>query len=429
MTDKKPFYKYYIPNDWSSQEFGTVFSFLKSFSFSREQLLNEKTRDEIRNIHYGDIHATYENEILDFDLEKRVPYLQDSLLNVEDFKNEDFPSLKDGDLIIADASEDYEGVCECVELKNVDGLKAVSGLHTFVARAKGKKVSLGFRAYVLRHPEIRRQLRRISTGISVFGVSKTNLSKLNIPLPPFPEQKAIAHILGLMDEAINKNNKLIAQKELRKKWLVQNLLTGKKRLKGYENLKWKTKLLKEILIPISRPVSKPTVPFLALGIRSHGKGTFLKYDFEPTKIEMDTLFVVRENDLIVNITFAWEGAIAIVKKEDDGALVSHRFPTFRVNSETGVVDYFRHFILQPRFKYLLGLISPGGAGRNRVLDKKDFLKLEVKVPSTEEQTAIAKVLQGADKEIQLLKAKTEKLKEQKKWLMQVLLTGKKRLIK
>jgi len=273
------------------------------------------------------------------------------------------------------------------------------------------------------------QLSKITQGSSNININANNIKSLVIPLPPLPEQKAIAHILGLMDEAINKNNKVIAQKELRKKWQIQNLLTGKKRLEGFEKEKWRTKLLKDVLIPISRPVPKPSIPFLALGIRSHGKGTFLKYDFDPNKIEMDTLFVVRENDLIVNITFAWEGAIAIVKKEDDGALVSHRFPTFNFNPANGVVDYFRHFILQPRFKYLMGLISPGGAGRNRVLDKRDFLKLEVKVPSVSEQTAIAKVLQAADKEIQLLKTKTEKLKEQKKWLMQVLLTGKKRLKK
>ena len=208
---------------------------------------------------------------------------------------------------------------------------------------------------------------------------------------------------------------------------MQNLLTGKKRLSGFENEKWKVKLLEDVLIPTSRPVDKPSSEFLALGIRSHGKGTFLKHDFEPGKIEMETLFTVRENDLIVNITFAWEGAIAIVKKEDDGALVSHRFPTFTFNPANGVVDYFRHFILQPKFKYMMDLISPGGAGRNRVLSKKDFLKLEVKIPSPEEQTAIAQVLQTADKEIHLLKAKTERLKEQKKGMMQVLLTGKKRL--
>lgn len=259
-------------------------------------------------------------------------------------------------------------------------------------------------------------------------INKSEFEAIKLISPPFTEQKLIAQLLSKWDETIYCNNKLIAKKEQQKKWLMQNLLTGKKRLKGFENEKWKVKLLEEVLIPISRPVDKPSSAFLALGIRSHGKGTFLKHDFEPDKIEMETLFTVRENDLIVNITFAWEGAIAIVKKEDEGALVSHRFPTFTFNPNNGVVDYFRHFILQPKFKYMLDLISPGGAGRNRVLSKKDFLKLEVKIPSPEEQTAIANVLQAADKEIQLLKAKTDKLKEQKKGLMQVLLTGKKRIL-
>jgi type I restriction enzyme S subunit len=76
---------------------------------------------------------------------------------------------------------------------------------------------------------------------------------------------------------------------------------------------------------------------------------------------------------------------------------------------------------------MLDLISPGGAGRNRVMSKKDFLKLDIKLPEIEEQSAIANVLQCTDDELQLLKKKLEQLKEQKKGLMQVLLTGKKRL--
>lgn len=425
-SNTKPFYNSFIPNDWKITKFGQEFDFIKTFSFSRAQLRECITADEIQNIHYGDIHSTFENEILDFEYEKPIPYITDGLIDKKAFEDEDFPTLKDGDLIIADASEDYEGICDCVELKNINGRKIVAGLHTFAARTVEETISLGFRTYVLNHQQVIRELRRIATGISVYGVSKTNLSKVNIALPPLPEQKAIAKVLSLMDTAINKNNQLIAQKELNKKWLIQNLLTGKKRLKGFSG-EWKTHRLKNVLIPVSRPVDKPADNFLAMGIRSHGKGTFLKPDFEPGKIAMETLYVVKENDLIVNITFAWEGAIAIVKPEDDGALVSHRFPTFNFNPETGVVDYFRHLIIQARFKYLLDLISPGGAGRNRVLSKKDFLKLEVTIPEVDEQTAIAKVLQAVDKEIELLKAKTDKLREQKKGMMQVLLTGKKRL--
>lgn len=416
-----------IPSDWEHPEFGEIFTFLKSYSFSREQLRKEKTLDEIQNIHYGDIHSTFENEILDFEYEKTVPYLADGLINKDCFEETNFPALQEGDLIIADASEDYEGVCACVELKNINGRKVVSGLHTFAARANEDDVSLGFRTYVLNHQQVIRELRRIATGTSVYGVSKTNISKVKIPLPPLSEQKAIAKALSLMDSAINTNNQLIAQKELRKKWLMQNLLTGKKRLKGFENTKWIIQPLKNFIKQVVRKVPKPNEPYLGIGLRSHGKGTFLKHDEQPEKNSMDEFYVVRPNDLIVNITFAWEQAIAIAKPEDDGALASHRFPTFTFINAKGHPDFFRFFIIQPKMKYSLDLISPGGAGRNRVMSKTGFIKLEFLLPEYEEQAAIAQVLQAADKEIALLKAKTEKLREQKKGMMQVLLTGKKRL--
>jgi|GEM_PF-364005 len=456
----KSFYNSEIPDDWEVLDFGEAFSFVKSFAFSRENLTSEKTQDAIRNIHYGDIHTTYKNEILDLDIEKTIPYLLDGLIDSSNFKNEDFASLKDGDLIIADASEDYKGVCDCVELKNVNGNKVLAGLHTFAARASEDKIALGFRTYVLNHEKVVSELKRIATGTSVYSVSKSNISKVKIALPPLGEQKVIASLLSKWDEAISKNQALIQQKEERKKWLMQNLLNGKKRLnqnlqdskinrinatetdfensvnsanpdsdneKGKFSLAWKVQSLNELIKPIVREIDKPKEQYIGIGLRSHGKGTFLKHAEQPEKNSMDKFYIVRHNDLIVNITFAWEQAIAIVKKDDDGALASHRFPTYTFINEKSHPDFFRFFILQPRMKYMLQLISPGGAGRNRVMSKSDFLKLEFKLPDYKEQTAIAKVLQAADKEIQLLKSKTDKLKEQKKGLMQVLLTGKVRL--
>ena len=86
--DTKPFYNSFIPNDWNTPVFGSIFTFLKTFSFSREQLTNEKTVDEIRNIHYGDIHATYENEILNLEIEKTIPYLLDEIIDKSKFEEE-----------------------------------------------------------------------------------------------------------------------------------------------------------------------------------------------------------------------------------------------------------------------------------------------------------------------------------------------------
>jgi type I restriction enzyme S subunit len=427
QVDTKPFYNSVIPNDWETPTFGSVFTFLKTFSFSREQLTNEKTIDEVRNIHYGDIHATFENEILNLEIEKTIPFLLDGIIDKVKFQDDDFPSLKDGDLIIADASEDYEGVCDCVELKNVNGAKLIAGLHTFAARTTEDKVALGYRTYALKHEQVIRELRRIATGTSVYGVSKTNLEQVKIPLPPLPEQKVIAQVLSTSDAAIHTTEKLIAQKEARKKWLMQNLLTGKMRLKGFESTKWKTQPLENFIKPIVREVPKPEVPYLGIGLRSHGKGTFLKYNEQPEKNSMDKFYVVRPNDLIVNITFAWEQAIAIVRPEDDGALASHRFPTYTFIEEKGHPDFFRFYILQPRMKFMLEMISPGGAGRNRVMSKSDFIKLEFLLPAYKEQTAIAQVLQAADREIFLLKNKADKLREKKEGLMQQLLTGKTRV--
>ncbi|OYU79943.1 MAG: hypothetical protein CFE23_11860 [Flavobacterium sp. BFFFF1] len=257
------------------------------------------------------------------------------------------------------------------------------------------------------------------------GINSLEYAALQIPYPKIQEQQAIANCLSEWDKTIEKLNSLITQKELRKKGLMQGLLSGKKRLKGFEN-KWNYKSLQKFLIYTPREVNKPIDLFLALGLRSHGKGIFHKPNFDPKAIAMDKLYMVKENDLVVNITFAWEQAIAIATKADEGGLVSHRFPTYTFSEEASPL-YFKFFILGNRFKNMLDLISPGGAGRNRVMSKKDFLKLEVFIPEKKEQEAIANVLESIDKEIQLLKTKLDQMKLQKKGLMQVLLTGSKRL--
>lgn len=178
---------------------------------------------------------------------------------------------------------------------------------------------------------------------------------------------------------------------------------------------------------VSRVRTKPDKPFLAMGLRSHGKGTFQKPDFEPDKIAMTELYEVKENDLIVNITFAWEGAIAIVKKKDEGALVSHRFPTYEFKTEKVIPEFFKYLIIQKRFVYDLTVISPGGAGRNRVMRKDDFGEIYRSITSIKEQKKIAEVLNTADKEIELLDKQIKALKKQKRGLMQKLLTGKVRV--
>lgn len=170
--------------------------------------------------------------------------------------------------------------------------------------------------------------------------------------------------------------------------------------------------LSDVLHNEPRPVSKPNNPYWRLGIRSWAKGTFRAYVDDPTAVDMGELYVVRENDLVVNITFAWEHAIAVASKEDDGLLVSHRFPTY-VFDRGNVPAYYKAVVSQQYFKDMLDHISPGGAGRNRVLNRKDFLALPCYVPPVAEQQKIAEILATCDRMIELKQSKIDELKKLK----------------
>ncbi len=183
---------------------------------------------------------------------------------------------------------------------------------------------------------------------------------------------------------------------------------------------WEKTRFDEVLSSIARERKKPSESYTGLGLRSHGKGTFLKPLEDPEKNSMEYLYEVKCDDLIVNITFAWEGAVAIASIADDGALVSHRFPTYTFEKGKASPAFFRHIILDKQFVYALGVISPGGAGRNRVLSKNDFLKLEVLLPSPAEQEKIADCLSSADELIAAQARKVNALKAYKNGLVRQL---------
>ena len=129
------------------------------------------------------------------------------------------------------------------------------------------------------------------------------------------------------------------------------------------------------------------------------------------------MYVVEAHNLILNITFAWEQAIAITDNEDDGKLVSHRFPQYKFNDGFDW-HYFKYDILDKKLKHELGLASPGGAGRNRVLNKSDFLRIKRVVPCLDEQKKIVDCLSSLDDVINQIKAELSAWKEFKKGLLQ-----------
>lgn len=206
---------------WKNVEAGKVFSFLRTYAISRENLINNTSNYQgIGNIHYGDIHATYSSSSINL---KNI-----SVPSVKDvsFKPNKDDLLINGDLVMADVSEDYEGVGVTVSVHGLENKKVVGGLHTFVLRDYSSMTAERYRQYIFQNKLIRNRLRKIANGVSVYGISKSNLSKILLSLPSIEEQTAIANILNTTDEEITTlEKKLFALKD-QKKYLLNNLITG-----------------------------------------------------------------------------------------------------------------------------------------------------------------------------------------------------------
>lgn len=276
------------------------------------------------------------------------------------------------------------------------------------------------------------ELRQLSTGDGGRGGLNLNIiNSLKVLLPPLQEQRAIANILSTWDTAIQTTQALISQKEQEKKWLMQNLLTGKKRLKGFGG-EWKELKLLDLFDRVSRKNNEGNTTVVTISAQ---RGFVRQTDFFNKNIASeitDNYFLVEKGEFCYNKSYSngypWGATKRL--KDFDKAVVTTLYICFGVKDEKKTnPEFFEQYFNANKLDSGLTKIAHEGGRAHGLLNvtPSDFFSLKVTIPSLEEQTAIAQVLQTADKEITLLKTKLEQQKLQKKGLMQVLLTGKKRI--
>ena len=379
------------PSDWSQYSFGDIYTERK-----------EPGRDNLPLLMVSIHSGVSDGEVDEDDLPKKVRRIEDK---------SQYKRAATGDLVF-NMMRAWQGAIGSVRTEGM-----VSPAY-IVAKPDNRVYPL-FMDYYVRMPRIINQIDRQSYGVTDFRkrLYWDSFAPICCSLPSVLEQQKIATILTTQDKVIELKEKLLTEKQQQEKYLMQQLLTGKKRLPGFDG-KWKSAHLYEILIPGSKKPVLNTADYQKITVKLNFKG--IEYSkFTREMADTRPFYIRKENEIIIGKQNYFNGSIALVTKEFDGCICSNAIMSFSVHGEN--LYYVLKYLSQNDFLKRYQILA-NGTGQKE-LSEKDFLGFEITLPSNEEQTAIAEILSAADLEIDLLRQDIEQEKQKKKALMQLLLTG------
>lgn len=401
---KKSFFGIEIPSEWEVLDLGKLFDFKNGINAGKESYGSGVKFINVIEVIYNDFITSE---------------LITGSIQISD-EQKDLYLVNDGDVLFNRTSETVEEIGLSAVYNGTD--EVVFGGFVIRGRPLNNLIDDFYKRYCFRSSVVRNQIIRNGQGAVRTNIGQGDLSQVKIPLPTISEQQSIARILKSCDSVIETTDKLIAQKELRKKWLMQQLLTGKKRLKGFEG-EWKFVRFKEIYTQLKQRAGDEK--YLVLSVTKDGIVSQAEYfNKEIASEDTSPYLIVRKGNMVMSGLNFWMGSIDVLSQYEVG-MVSPAYKVFEIHNPEISSEFMKAFVRSEiMIQCLLGSSVVGASIVRRNLDRETLEEWSFKMPSLKEQTAIAQVLQAADKEISLLKTKTDKLREKKKGLMQQLLTGK-----
>jgi type I restriction enzyme S subunit len=353
----------------------------------------------------------------------RVANVQDGYLDLSTIKTiklektkVDRYLLQIGDVLLTEGG-DFDklgrGTVWNGEIKN-----CVHQNHVFVARPKTDFILPEFlsllsgssygKAYFL-------SCSKQSTNLA--SINSTQLKEFPVILPPLPEQAAIVDLLSTWDAAIEKTERLIEVKENQKRALMRSLLTGKRRVKGFQG-PWAEFHMSELFTERCER-GETYLPLLSI-TREEGVISRDGVDRKDTSSEDKSKYLrVCPGDIGYNTMRMWQGVSALSSLE---GIVS---PAYTVCIPKKGVDgeYMAYLFKLPMMINLFYRYSQGLTSDTWNLKFRHFQEIKIRIPQIAEQKAIAEVLKACDREIHAQKRQAEAYRRQKRGLMQKLLTG------
>ncbi len=410
-----------VPEGWKNRKLSELYEFKNGFNADASQY-GEGTK-------FVNVMDIFRNDTLTSDLvrgEVAVP-----LKSIEAY------ALRYGDVLFNRTSEVPKEIAFASVYLDHDPI--IFGGFVIRGRPISHSIHAPFARYCFKAPSVRSEkVRRAQGGIRA-NIGQQDLGKVELLVPPLPEQKKIAEILGTWDRAIEVAEKQLKNAEAQKRALMQHLLTGTHRLKGFEGSEWKTVKLGDVLVSMEAGVSvnsqdTPT-KCNEIGVLKTSCVSSGKFQSSHNKVVSDQKEVVRvrvpvKADTIVMSrmnTPALVGANGYVDKDHDNLYLPDRLWALTIAPNKTLCRWVAFWLSSPPTRYMLSAIATGTSGSMKNITKEDVRSIKLELPSLDEQTAMTEVLEAAEQEVNHLSLQVGHLRTEKRALMQQLLTGKKRV--
>lgn len=378
-----------IPTDWEVKKLGEVAKFINGKAYKQEELLNE---GKYRVLRVGNLNTSTEWYWSDLELD------EDKYVN-------------NGDLMYAWSASFGPSFWEQE--------KTIYHYHIWKVLP-----ILTDKSFLYQHLLFDTdKMLLLKQGGTMFHITKSFIEDRFFPLPPLPEQQKIAEVLSTWDKAIQETDAIIKKLENRNKALAFSLLTGKKRVKGFEDKEFIKSLANEVFKSVSIK-NNPEDSILLSATQEFG---MIPRDMIETRVTMPsgslkTYKLVEKGDFVISLR-SFQGGI---EYSEYTGLVS---PAYTVLKSINPIndDFYKYYF---KSEDLIGRLSVAviGIRDGKNISYDDFSTIVLPNPSLEEQNAIAEILNTANQEVKQYQQKLEALKLQKKGLMQQLLTGKVRTV-
>lgn len=379
---------------WNYKRFEELYKLETTNSLSRANLNYQDGK--VFNIHYGDIHTKFPSHIF---IDKiKIPLINPEI-DLTKIKEECY--CKEGDLVIADASEDYGDLGKSIEIINLGNKKLLAGLHTYLARPITGLVTLGFMSYLMMSWKVRKQIMVLSNGTKVYGLPRKSLLETLLIIPSSEEQKKIASFLSSVDSKIEKLTRKKELLEEYKKGVMQKLFSQEIRFKDDDENDypdWEEKKLEDTI----RRISIRNFQIKSSEIESFGE---LRVVDQGKKLVSG--FSNQKNKLFLN-----DGAIVY---GDHTTNIKYIDFDFIIGADGVIVmKSLKNYLKYLYYNISFNNIQPEGYKRHYSILKDVFLQ----IPFIDEQKKIASFLSAIDSKIESVSSQIDKTKEFKKGLLQ-----------